>query len=127
MVPSTHVSTHVLPGDHPTQARALFTQLFARARREHAMVAYEQHAPNPKPKPKPKPTPKPKPKPKPKPNPKPTPQPKPKLQPKPKPKPEPGPKPKPKPKPDPDPIPIATELARGPTLSRVYESGKAPG
>ena len=32
----------VLPGYHPTQARALFTELFARARRAHAMVAYEQ-------------------------------------------------------------------------------------
>ena len=44
MVPSTRVvpSTHVVPGDPPTQARALFTQLFARARRVHAMVAYEQ-------------------------------------------------------------------------------------
>ena len=44
MVPSTHMvpGTHVVPGDPPTQARALFTQLFARARRVHAMVAYEQ-------------------------------------------------------------------------------------
>ena len=32
----------MLPSDPPTQARALFTQLFARARRVHAMVAYEQ-------------------------------------------------------------------------------------
>jgi hypothetical protein len=30
------------PNANPTQARALFTELFSRARRAHAMVAYEQ-------------------------------------------------------------------------------------